>query len=596
MSLATKKIAVLDIIMSREFRLPVALLVIIIIAVVFRWPSAYGIAIVAGIVELALESWQRIRIGKWNLDYLALITLITAFVIGQLLAGAVIALMVSISTALEQYGTAQAEKTLRGLFEMIPKSVLVRLKDGNTIEKPIQEAQAGDIIIIRPNEMLPIDGYLVSSRALFNESNLTGEIEPADYVEGALIKSGLVNVGETIEIKAQGDLEHSSYRKILDLVEEGKTHPAPAIRLAERYNVYFTIFSLTLAFSAYFFSGDWERFLAVLVIATPCPLLIAAPISFIGGLNKAARRNIIVKSPFVLELLAKTKVLFFDKTGTLTLGEPKLKRIELFDEHLDRDAALSIAAAIEWHSFHPIAKSFVKAHTEHGEERFFATEVEERIGEGIFGTIEGERYGIVKSQAKGISGIAVDLTWRNRSIARFFFDDELKSDVGAVFDYLRERGYNLGIITGDKKQNAERLFGHFKLPIYAGASPETKAELIRKYQRRNDLVGMVGDGMNDAPALALADIGIVFSGTENSASIEAADVAILGRDAWLIRDAVHIGRRSYSVALQSILIGIGLSAGCMICASFGFIAPVYGAILQELIDAIVIVNALRSTY
>jgi P-type E1-E2 ATPase len=190
----------------------------------------------------------------------------------------------------------------------------------------------------------------------------------------------------------------------------------------------------------------------------------------------------------------------------------------------------------------------------------------------------------------------VDLLWREKPIARFFFDDELKEDVGKVFDYLRERGYMLGILTGDRKANAERLFGRFGLPVYAECSPEKKTVLVRRYQHEGKMVGMIGDGMNDAPALALADVGIVFSGTENSASIEAADVAILSRDAWLIRDAVHIGRRSYHVALQSILLGIGLSSFGMMLAFFGFIPPLYGAILQEVIDVVVIVNALRSTY
>ena len=327
-----------------------------------------------------------------------------------------------------------------------------------------------------------------------------------------------------------------------------------------------------------------------------CPLLIAAPLSFIGGLNKAARKNIIVKSPFVLELLAKTKTLFFDKTGTLTLGIPRLGKIEAFDPSVGETEALSLAAALERHSFHPIAKSFVAEQGKRGGAVSEAENVEEKIGEGMFGEIGGRRYGVVKAAGISDNGIVVELVREGVPIARFFFDDELKEDVGRVFGYLRERGYRLGILTGDKKANAERLFGHFRLPIYASCSPEKKMTLVTRAQQKGELVGMIGDGMNDAPALALADVGIVFSGTENSASTEAADVAILERDAWLIRDAVHIGRRSYHVALQSILIGIGLSTAGMLFAFFGFISPITGAVLQEVIDAVVIVNALRSTY
>ena len=267
----------------------------------------------------------------------------------------------------------------------------------------------------------------------------------------------------------------------------------------------------------------------------------------------------------------------------------------MLDSGLNQEQALDLAAALERHSFHPLARSLVKeqalqCHTDVP----IASDVEEKLGEGIFGTIDGSRFSVVKSHV--VDGLVVDLMHEGVAIARFFFDDELKSDVSKVFDYLRERGYQFGILTGDKKKNADRLLGAFRLPIYAESTPEKKVALIERYQKEGQLVGMIGDGLNDAPALALADVGIVFSGDENSASIEAADVALLGRDAWSIRDAIHIGRRSYHVALQSIVLGIGLSSLGMILAFFGFIPVVHGAILQEVIDAVVIINALRSTY
>jgi len=588
-------ISVFDILHSREFHSPFLIIVCILLAFLLQEKWVYGLAILLGLWQLLLESYGRIRLGRWNLDYLAFIALGTAFLLGAFLAGAVIALMVAVSAALEKYGAARAEKTLRGLFENIPKTALIVTGAGEH-EVRLSAIQKGDVLLVRPNEMLAFDGYLLSDRALLNEANLTGEMEPVIYAETAVLKSGAVNVGETLKLRVLGDFEHSSYRKILSLVEEGKSHPSPIVRLAERYNIVFTFFALALAAAAYLFSGDLQRFLAILVIATPCPLLIAAPISFIGGLNKAARKNIIIKSPLVLELLAKTKLFFFDKTGTLTLGRPRLKKVELLDPSFSKDKALALAAALERHSFHPIAKALAREHRFSEGEALTAHDVEEKIGVGIFGMVGKSRYGIVQAKQSSGSGMAVDLMTEGKSVARFFFDDELKPDVGRVFDYLRERQYTLGILTGDKKANAERLFGRFRLPIYAECRPEKKTELIKRYQREGKLVGMVGDGMNDAPALALADIGIVFSGTENSASIEAADVAIFGRDVWLIRDAIHIGRRSYHVALESILIGIGLSVIGMMFAFFGFISPLSGAILQEIIDVVVIMNALRSTY
>lgn len=588
-------IGIVDIVRSHEFRLPLFLLGLIGAAFLFSVPHLFLGAILIGLWKLSSESYERLRIGKWNLDYLALITLVTALVLREWLSGSVIAFMVAVSAALESYGTKQAEKTLRGLFEALPKTVLLKHGDHET-EVPLQSVVEGDILLIRPNELLAFDGYLVSHKALLNEANLTGEMEPVLYDEHRLMKSGSINVGEELLMKVRGDFERSSYRKILRLVEEGKKHPSPLSRLAERYNIWFSLFALVLSFGAYFIFDDWTRFLAVLVIATPCPLLIAAPMSFIGGLNKAARKNIIIKSPYALELLAKTKVFFFDKTGTLTLGEPKLKKIELLDKGLDEEQALDLAAALERHSFHPLARSLVKAQEERCHTAVPKAEnVEERLGEGIFGVIHGSQFGVVKSSGV-TAGLSVDLTHESVVIARFFFDDELKDDVSKVFDYLRERGYFFGILTGDKKENAERLLGAFHLPIYAESTPEKKVALLERYQKEGKLVGMIGDGVNDAPALALADVGIVFSGNENSASIEAADVALLGRDAWSIRDAIHIGRRSYHVALQSIVLGIGLSSLCMVLAFFGIIPVLEGAILQEVIDAVVIVNALRSTY
>ncbi len=588
-------IGISNIVLSREFRLPIFLVFLMLGAFILSFPYFYGLAMLIGLWTLAVESYARLRMGKWNLDYLALLTLVTALLLHEWLAGSVIALMVAVSAALESYGTKQAEKTLRGLFEALPKTVLLRHGEHET-EVSLQSVASGDTLLIRPNEMLAFDGHLVSEKALLNEANLTGEMEPVLYEKRKLLKSGSINVGEAFALEVRGDFEHSSYRKILKLVEEGKKHPSPLARLAEKYNIWFSLFALALSGGAYFLFDDWNRFLAVLVIATPCPLLIAAPMSFIGGLNKAARKNIIVKSPYALELLAKTKVFFFDKTGTLTLGVPRLKKIELLDQGLDQDQALDLAAALERHSFHPLARSLVK---EQGERSHVeipeAQDVEEILGEGIFGTIAGSRFGIVKSP--GVSrGLSVDLTHENISIARFLFDDELKGDVSKVFDYLRERGYFFGILTGDKQANADRLLGGFGLPIYAESTPDKKVALLKRYQKEGQLVGMIGDGVNDAPALALADVGIVFSGNENSASIEAADVALLGNDAWSIRDAIHIGRRSYHVALQSIALGIGLSSLGMVLAFFGVIPVLEGAILQEVIDVVVIVNALRSTY
>src|SRR3989344_6114558 len=458
-------ISVFDILRSREFHSPFFISICILLAFLLQEKWVYGIAILLGLSQLLLESYERIMRRRWNLDYLAFIALGTALFLGAFLAGAVIALMVAVSAALEKYGAARAEKTLRGLFENIPKTALI-VTGGGTHEVKLSAIQKGDVLLVRPNEMLAFDGYLLSDRALLNEANLTGEMEPVAYAETAVLKSGAVNVGETWKLCVLGDFEHSSYRKILSLVEEGKSHPSPIVRLAERYNIVFTFFAPALAAGAYLFSGDWQRFLAVLVIATPCPLLIAAPISFIGGLNKAARKNIIIKSPLVLELLAKTKLFFFDKTGTLTLGQPRLKKVELFEPSFPKAKALAIAAALEQHSFHPIAKALVQERCFSEGEALTARDVEEKVGEGMFGTYHGANISLVKNRDSSSEGIVVELRSDKTPIARFYFDDVLKKRVAGVFEYLRTRGYTLGILTGDKKANAERILGKFRLPVY----------------------------------------------------------------------------------------------------------------------------------
>jgi heavy metal translocating P-type ATPase len=581
--------------LRKEFRLAYLFLTLILIGLAFDYSLAWIVVQCGGLVILARESWGRIRLKKTNLDYLALLTIITTLVMQEWLTGAVIALMVTVSEALERYGIERAESTLRNLFYEIPKNVLLYSENKNH-EVSLHAIVPGDKVIIRKGEMLPIEGRLLSTQGVFNESNITGEPLPVTHIEGSHLKAGFVNMGEAIMVEVESDFEHSSYRKILEIVEKGKVHSAPLVRLSERYNLIFTIFALSIALSAYLVSGEATRFLAVMVLATPCPLLIAVPLSFLGGLNRAAKRNIIIKSPFVLELLTKTRTLFFDKTGTLTIGSPLLRSIKLHDTTWTEEQALARAASLERHSIHPLAKVLVHELDKRGGKFLVTHKVKEVFGEGIKGTIEGQVYRFETATHKEGDGIQVDL-WQDKTRkASFFFEDMLKPEVEQVLGYLKERGYQMGILTGDSQENAARVLGQFALPIYGGATPERKAQLITRFQKDKVLVGMVGDGMNDAPALALADLGIVFSGTENSASLDAADVAILGRDITSIKEAIHIGRRSYTVAYQSLFLGIGLSTIGMSAAFFGYIDPVHGALLQELIDFCVIMNALRSTY
>lgn len=581
--------------LRKEFRLP--LFVLLTLAGGALLPELYGdyvwmAGIATGIAKIALDSVRKIRRGEYSLDYIAFLAMVVSLFAEQYLAGAVVALMITGGEALDEYASARAEGALRGLAERIPKTCVVKASGGATVEKPIQDIREGEVIIVRPNELIPLDGMLESDEVLLNEANLTGEAIPVAFYRGAFIKSGGVNAGKTLELSVRGGFENSTYMRIVHLVDEAKKHQAPVVRLAERVNFPFTAIALVLATGAYFFSGELWRALAVLVIATPCPLIIAAPVAFIGGLSRAARRNIIVKRPATLEELTRARVVFFDKTGTLTLGEPSLISIELLDKDRDEREIMAIAAAIEFHSIHPLARAILAARTARGAPLLEATRVEETIGHGISGDVGGKRYTIRK--AAGTRSLTLAFLEGDREIARLVFEDEIKENIAELFAHFSRQGIEMEILTGDKRESAERLFARFGVPIRAELSPEAKFKIIDDAKKAGKTVAMVGDGLNDAPALAQANVGIVFSGTENSAAIEAADAVILGRDVALITELFDTSRKAMRVAGQSVWGGVALSTIGMVFAAFGFIPPVAGAVIQEVIDVVVILNSLRA--
>lgn len=556
--------------------------------------GVYLIAIGIGLIKLIIESIEKIKEGRWSLDYIAMLAMATSLYSSEYyLAGAIIALMITLSGALEEFGASRAEASLEALLHRLPKNVNV--KRGTTFtEIPIHEVATGETIFVKPHELIPLDGFLKTPSAIITTANLTGESTPVELTLNDFIKSGSINIGTAFELETSGDFDSSSYQKIIKLVDESRRHPARLVRLAQKFNWPFTAVALLIAGATYLITGEMSRTIAVLAIATPCPLLIAAPIAFLGGMSKAAKKTIIIKKPSVLESLSSATTLFFDKTGTLTLGEPTLTTTEVLDKSIDADHALVIAAAIEMHSVHPLARTFTSERTRRSLPERIATEVDETIGIGIQGTVDGARYTIAKSAERIESGIALDLLREGTRVARFVFADELKEHALITLAAL-QKTHRVALLTGDSEKNARRLLGKTGITIHADMSPEHKYALVKEARERGERVVMIGDGLNDAPALALADAGIVFSGTENSASIEAASTAILGHDITLVADTLMLSRRATSIARQSIIIGIGLSIVGMVFAGFGFIAPVLAATIQELIDVGVTINALRAS-
>lgn len=583
-----------EIYQKKYYILPFLSLILILLGWLTRKNIFYLVPLFLGIFNFLKESYEKIKEKKFSLDYIAFLALTLSLYLKEYFAGAIIGLMYLGSTTLENYGSEKAEKNLKKLIESFPK--VCQTKDGRIL--PLNQVKENEIIIIKNNEIVPLDGHLVSSEAVFNEANLTGESMPKIYKKGDFVKSGVINIGPTIEIKVEGDFSTSSYQKILKLVEEAKKEPAPFVRLAEKFNIVFTLITFALAIGAWLIFKDSQRVLAVLVIATPCPLLIAVPLSFIGGISRATKNNIIVKKTISFEILEKINFIFFDKTGTLTLGESKLKKIEIQKPEYDEDYILKIAGSLEQHSIHPLAKAVVNYAQKRVSEFLPVEDFKEQLGEGIRGKINGKLYHLVKSQKK-VEGIGVDLWEEENLIATLIFDDPLKEDAKKVLKELSVN-YNLGILSGDRKENVLRYFGQDfpeeKLKIFAECLPDEKLKIVKDFKNKGFKVALVGDGINDAPAMAIADVGIVFSGTENSATIEAADIAILSPQVSKIKEILDIAKNSVKIARQSLFVGIGLSFLGMIFAFFGFIPPVIGAILQEIIDLVVIVNSLRSSF
>lgn len=553
--------------------------------------------IIIGSYQLFRDSYYQVLKGQYALDYIAIIAIAFSLLTGESLVAAVLALMIASGRTLEEYGAAQARSSLTKLVDRIPKHVY--LWENNEMGKriPIEDVAISQEIYIRRGEVIPLDGGLTSENALIDESSLTGEAYPVEKITGDSLRSGTVNTGNPIIIKVTQEEKNSTYTKIIHLVQKAETEKAPLVRLADQYSTIFTAITFTIAVFAFLYTHSLQGVLAVLVVATPCPLILATPIALMGGVNAAAKRWIIVKKLASLEILSRANAIMFDKTGTITLGHPRVTHVTVFDKRYGEDSILQLAEAIERNSLHPLAKAIVAYTSEKSAEKKHAVNIHEVIGEGISGEIDGERYSLSQVENQRTSDMAIALAQDKKIIAVFSFEDQIKEDSRAVIKQLGELGLQISIFTGDKieiaNKVAEKLGG--KITVVAECTPEDKQQGIQRLKKARKVTAMVGDGINDAPALALADVGMVFSNEEQTAASEAADIVFLHSDFTLVLQAIQISRKTVSIAMQSITVGIGLSILAMILAAFGLIPPLYGAGLQEAIDVAVILNALRAS-
>jgi heavy metal translocating P-type ATPase len=581
--------------------------------------TAAGNAVWATTVALMLVplTWSIVRTlaqGRVGVDAIALVAMAGALAIGQYLAGAVIALMLSGGNALEASASRRARRELTALLERMP-SIAHRRAGGGWEEVSVEGLEVGDVVLVRAGELVPVDGDVQSAEAVVDESALTGESLPVTRVRGAAVQSGVANAGDAFELRATRLASESAYANLVHLVRAAETQRSPFVRLADRYAAIFLPLTLAIAAGAWAASGDAVRAVAVLVVATPCPLILAAPIAIVSGVSRAARAGVIVKGGTAIERLGEARTVLLDKTGTLTLGEPAVQEVVPFDGHGEEEV-LRLAASVDQLSAHVLAEALV--HDAEQRRLSLAEPVDaiEEPGQGMEGSVDGRRIAVGSAawlrqrgyevgDAEGVgdgvgdAGLAKVLVGIDGRLAGVVvMADRLRDDARELSAELRAVGVRrVAMVTGDRRSVAERIAAETGLDrVYAEQSPEQKLAVVRSMRSDPELspVVMVGDGVNDAPALALADVGIAMGGPGATVSSDAADAVITVDRIDRVATAVSIGRRSLGIARQSVVFGIGLSLIAMGFAACGYIQPIGGALLQEGIDVAVILNALRA--
>ncbi len=599
---------------------PIPLLVLcgICLGLVFYFPLhrhelgdwIWRITLIAGGAPIVWQTFKGILQGHFASDIVAMLAIITAILMDQVFAGAVVVLMQSGGEALENYGLRRASTSLEALLARAPQFAL--RKTGNTLTKiDVKQVQIGDILVVRPGDLIPVDGTIQNGTAEIDESALTGEPLAQTRLPGDKIFSGTIDTNGAFEMRADKLSQESQYQKIVDLVQKAQSEKAPIQRLADRYAIFFTPLTLVMSAIGYLITHNPTTILAVLVVATPCPLILATPLAILCGINKSARSGIIVKGGAPMEQVGNTKAAIFDKTGTITFGSPFVEEIIPLN-HETADNLLHKTASIEQLSSHSIAKAIVdKAHGQ----LTVPTQFKEIPGCGVQGVIDQDVY-TIGSQAF-LEHTLGPSCFQNCSeeISRFYHQEKLltfiaknKLCVGifVVSDRIRpgiptliEKMRKLGVaefvmLTGDSEKNATLIAKQAGITnVKANLLPEQKVQAVQSLRQQFQPITMVGDGINDAPALATATVGIAMGAHGSAISAEAANIVLLVDDISKVGDVIAIGKHTLHIAKQSIWIGIGLSFALMVIAAFGTIPPAAGALLQEVIDVAVILNALR---
>ena len=550
-----------------------------------------------------------LRRGRLGVDVIALLAVAGAVAVGELLAAAVISVMLTSGRSLEEWAAERARHDLNALLARAPRTAR-RYRGGSLETVPLDDIAIGDVLLVAPGDVLPVDGSVTSGVAILDESALTGEALPVEHGPGDGVRSGSLNAGGPFDLRVGTSAADSTYAGIIRLVSEAERSQAPFVRLADRYAMWFLPLTLAVAAAAWTVGGP-TRAVAVLVVATPCPLILAAPVALVSGLSAAARRGVVMKSGGVLERLARCTTMVLDKTGTLTVGQPAVTAV-VSAGALPQEEILGLAASLDQVSGHVLATAIVRAAEERGCPLTLPEDVTEQPGQGIAGIVRGRPVKLgraswaevigdppwvrmVRRRARLDSALTVFVAADGEPVGALVLEDRIRPDSRQMIRAVRHGGVRrIVLATGDRAETADAVGTLTGVDeVLAGLTPAQKLDAVRREQDRAPVI-MIGDGINDAPALALADVGIALGARGSTASSEAADAVLTVDQLGRVGDVVALARRTRRIALQSVLAGMGMSLMAMGAAAAGLLPAVWGALLQEGIDVAVILNALRA--
>lgn len=573
-------------------------------------PAWWALTTLLGLLPATAWVVSSLRHGQVGADVVAVLALAGTLLTEEYLAGALIAFMLATGRVIERWAEARARRELTALVQRVPRTVSRYAADGSVEVCPIEDVRVGDRLVVRSGEVVPVDG-LAMTPAELDESALTGEPLPVERPVGDLVRSGVVVAGAPCELRATSVASESTYAGIVRLVEQAQGSSAPFVRMADRYAAWFVPLTLVLALAAWWWSGDPVRAVAVLVVATPCPLILAAPVAMVAGMAQSARHGVVVKGGSALERLAQARVVLFDKTGTLTAGHPTLAQVTT-EPGWDADRVLRLAAGLDQASPHVVATAIVVAAHARGLDLPVPSDVTEHHGRGVEGTVDGLQVAVGKldwlappahpdwlrrarrrSELDG--SLLVLVAVGGGPVGALVLEDPLRPDAPRMVRSLRTAGVErVVLVTGDRAEVAESVGHALGIDeVFAERLPEEKLDIVRTESMRGK-TAFVGDGINDAPALAAADVGVALGVRGATASSEAADVVLMVDRVDRLADAIAAARRATQIARQSVVGGMALSLVAMAAAAAGLLPPAWGALLQEVIDVVAIANALRA--